>query len=191
MPLEITGLCYKFPWKYFHKGKSFFVEIGSGHGELAQYLSSDINNTVVTFEISKLFAKRTAKMTAKNENVFVIHGNAYSNLKILFKRESIDKLYILFPDPWHKKKHHKRRPINKNFFMQIYSLLKKNGSLVFISDYAEYFDYVFKEFYFSKQKFQYEVRLYSPKSAGLVETHYYKKWRKLGKKYFYSLTLTK
>ena len=191
--LEIKDLCFKPVWKSFHNYKNLIVEIGSGHGELADFLSDNLENFVVSFEISKPFAKRVSNVlqSRKKENAVVIYGDAYHLIKLLFNRNSINKVYILFPDPWHKKKHHKRRPLTKAFFKIVDTLLVKDGKLIFVSDYPEYFDFVFKEFYFSKCKCDYLISLFDPERFKLPKTHYYKKWKKHGKTHFYYLELQK
>lgn len=191
--LEVKDLCFKPVWRNFYDYKNLVVEIGSGHGELAHFLSDDLENFIVSFEISKPFAKRASKslQVRKKKNAVVIYGDAYRLIKLLFRHNSINKVYILFPDPWHKKRHHKRRPLTKVFFKMIDTLLVKNGKLIFVSDYPEYFDFVFKEFYFSKCKCDYLIGLFDPEKLELPKTHYYKKWRNLGKTHFYYLELHK
>lgn len=57
--------------------------------------------------------------------------------------ESIDNIYILFPDPWPKSRQNKRRFLNKNRLNILQRILKKNGKIHFASDIKDYFDDVY------------------------------------------------
>jgi len=52
--------------------------------------------------------------------------------------ESLDGVYILFPDPWPKARHHKRRIINQDMLALIDRVLKKNGELNLATDHMGY-----------------------------------------------------
>ena len=56
--------------------------------------------------------------------------------------EALDSVYIYFPDPWPKKRHNKRRLVNKNFLNLLYPALKKSGVFRFASDDAVYAEMV-------------------------------------------------
>ena len=72
-----------------------------------------------------------------SKNIFVHHGDA---LEILEKinTNTISQIYMLFPDPWQKKKHRKRRLLNENTFKVIMSIIKKNGFFHFSTDNINY-----------------------------------------------------
>ena len=50
----------------------------------------------------------------------------------------LDRVFILFPDPWPKSRHHKRRIIQPEFLVELARLLKPGGGLRFATDWAEY-----------------------------------------------------
>ena len=72
-----------------------------------------------------------------SKNIFVHHGDA---LEILEKinTNTISQIYMLFPDPWQKKKHRKRRLLNEYTFRVIMSIIKKNGFFHFSTDNINY-----------------------------------------------------
>ena len=72
-----------------------------------------------------------------SKNIFVHHGDA---LEILEKIDTntISQIYMLFPDPWQKKKHRKRRLLNEYTFRVIMSIIKKNGFFHFSTDNINY-----------------------------------------------------
>ena len=49
-------------------------------------------------------------------------------------------VYIFFPDPWPKKKHHKRRLINEKFCEALVRILNQDGEFLFKTDHEEYFE---------------------------------------------------
>ena len=74
----------------------------------------------------------------------------YAKLKQLeideLKRNSIDQVFMLYPDPWPKKKHFKRRLISKIFLKRLHKILKKNGMTLISTDYLSYLYAIFYEF---------------------------------------------
>ena len=59
-----------------------------------------------------------------------------------YKKIHFKEIFILFPDPWHKKKHHKRRLVQLPFLKNILKRLDKNGKLFFATDNEAYFESV-------------------------------------------------
>jgi tRNA (guanine-N7-)-methyltransferase len=55
---------------------------------------------------------------------------------------AVDRLFILFPDPWPKLRHHKRRLVDAAFLTEAARLLKTGGHLRFATDWADYADQV-------------------------------------------------
>jgi tRNA (guanine-N7-)-methyltransferase len=59
---------------------------------------------------------------------------------------SLDRLYILFPDPWPKARHKKRRLIQPEFIAEAARLLKSGAPLRFATDWADYADWTLERF---------------------------------------------
>ena len=57
---------------------------------------------------------------------------------------SLAAVHVYFPDPWWKKRHHKRRVLNEAFLADAYRTLKRAGKLHFWTDVEEYFDATLK-----------------------------------------------
>ena len=58
-----------------------------------------------------------------------------------------DEVWILFPDPWPKIRHQKRRLINNLFLENIHSFMKKSGKLMIASDSKSYIHQIMKNIY--------------------------------------------
>jgi len=97
------------PAIFFNGISKIFVEIGFGAGE--HLIQNAIQNSEVGFIGCEPFENGVAKALK------AIHENNLKNVKIFngdarflldfFENSSIDRFYILFPDPWTKKRHHK------------------------------------------------------------------------------------
>lgn len=59
--------------------------------------------------------------------------------------ETLQKIYVLFPDPWPKKRHQKRRILNRVFMTTLASKLKKGGRLMMASDDPAYQEFIQEE----------------------------------------------
>ena len=121
----------------------------------------------------------------KIKNIRLIYGDAVEVLKQFITKKSVEKINILFPDPWPKKRHHKRRLINKRFLALLSKSLINKG-IVNIStdweDYAQQIELTFKE---SNQFKEIKSELRD------LKTKFEKRGIKLGHKIFnYSYQLT-
>lgn len=78
-------------------------------------------------------------------NVRVHDGDA----RLLLERmpdACLDRVFILFPDPWQKARHHKRRLIQPDFLGELARVLKPGGRLRFASDWSDYVDWTLEAF---------------------------------------------
>lgn len=128
---------------------NLFLEIGSGSGiHLVCRAGKDPSSLYIGFELR---FKRTFKAAEKAEqnklkNLLIIRANA-SLITEVFSQNSIDGIYINFPDPWAKKKRwNKNRLINTTFISSIHPILKPNGFISYKTDHKEYFDSTLKLF---------------------------------------------
>ena len=115
------------------KEKNIILDIGFGSGESTLALKK-------MFPECNIFGIEAYKPGVKkllSENVSVYHGDA---LEIIEKidGDTISQIYMLFPDPWQKKKHRKRRLFNEYTFKIILSIMKRNGVFHFATDNINY-----------------------------------------------------
>ncbi len=71
-------------------------------------------------------------------NVRIIQHDVVEVLQNMIADASLDGVHIFFPDPWHKKRHHKRRLIQTEFVKLLCSKLKTGGYLHVATDWQEY-----------------------------------------------------
>ena len=133
---------FKYPFLPTH------IDIGCASGEfLFQLAEQNKNWNYLGIEIrEKLIIKAKCKLKDKDiDNLYFIFGNADNLLKdwiIKYPEKNLNSASINFPDPWFKKKHHKRRIIQAEFLNRL-SLLMSTDSLLFIkSDVEELYKYM-------------------------------------------------
>jgi len=101
------------------------------------------------------------------KNLFLHHGDARDIMDGL-PEKSLARLYILFPDPWPKPRHNKRRIINAAFLDDVCRVLRPEGQLFFASDIIDYVDWTVTRlkkdgrFTFQPQSNQYQAAWRTP-----------------------------
>jgi tRNA (guanine-N7-)-methyltransferase len=78
-------------------------------------------------------------------NVRLHHGDARDVIARM-PDASLDLVYILFPDPWPKTRHHKRRLIRQEFLDELVRVLKRGGEVRFATDWANYAAWTLEHF---------------------------------------------
>nr|WP_158913112.1 tRNA (guanosine(46)-N7)-methyltransferase TrmB [Caulobacter sp. S45] len=67
-----------------------------------------------------------------------LHVGDVRDLLVLLPDACLDRVFIMFPDPWPKARHHKRRLVQPEFVAEIVRVLKPGGRLRFATDWADY-----------------------------------------------------
>lgn len=75
-------------------------------------------------------------------NIRIVQHDAVEVLQNMLPDASLDGVHIFFPDPWHKKRHHKRRLIQAEFIKLLCGKLKTGGYLHVATDWQEYAEWV-------------------------------------------------
>ncbi|BAI80279.1 methyltransferase [Deferribacter desulfuricans SSM1] len=116
------------------------VEIGIGNGEfIAHYAQKWQNENFLGFEVVKKVIRKAIHRVEKNnlQNVRLIHFDA-KFFVALFENNSVKRFFVNFPDPWPKKKHHKRRLLKPEFLQLLSDKLVKDGELFIATDHEDY-----------------------------------------------------
>lgn len=126
--------------KAFGRAAPVLVEIGFGNGSaLAEFASSNPEWNCVGIEVFRpgigSLVNRCEKQDIKN--VRIVDGEGLTYLESV-PDNSIDLIWVLFPDPWPKTRHHKRRLITREFAIVAAQKLKGKGKLALATDWAAY-----------------------------------------------------
>ena len=119
------------------------IDVGCGKGMfvLGAALAAPDRNWL-GIEVSRKYARFSAARLARRglENAFALHGDAERLFAERLTDESVAGVHVYFPDPWWKKRHHRRRIMNARFVTQIQRVLTPGGRLHFWTDVKDYFD---------------------------------------------------
>lgn len=75
-------------------------------------------------------------------NIRTLRHDAVEVLKAMIPAGGIDRLQLYFPDPWHKKKHHKRRIVQPDFVALLAGRMKPGGLVHFATDWVPYAEWM-------------------------------------------------
>jgi len=115
-----------------------WLEIGFGGGEhLAQQAQANPDALLIGCEPYVNGVARLLSLTEDADNVRVVIDDARLLLKAL-PTASLDRIFVLFPDPWPKARHHKRRIVNPETLTDMARLLKSGGELRLATDIMGY-----------------------------------------------------
>ena len=122
------------------------VEIGFGMGDsLLSMAQADPETQFVGIEVHRPGVGRLLAqvMATGVSNLRVFADDAVEVLSQCLALDSIDGIHIFFPDPWHKKRHHKRRLIQPPFVRQLVARLREGGYLHLATDWEPYAEHMY------------------------------------------------
>ena len=124
-----------------NKNSELILEIGFGMGaSTAEIAKSNLNKNYIAIEVHSPGVGNLLKLIQESDipNLKIIQHDAVEVLNEMIKNDSLDGIHIFFPDPWPKKRHHKRRLIQSNFLKLIAQKIKKSGYLHIATDWEDY-----------------------------------------------------
>ena len=128
------------PAQIFGRTAPLIVEIGPGHGDsLVPMAKARPEANVLAFEVYQpAIAALLNRLDMEDvDNVRLVVANAVDGLKAL-PSASIDRLWMFFPDPWHKARHRKRRLLTPAFVDLAADRMKPGGVWRLATDWADY-----------------------------------------------------
>ncbi|TWT43295.1 tRNA (guanine(46)-N(7))-methyltransferase TrmB [Botrimarina hoheduenensis] len=120
------------------------VEIGSGKGMFLRRATGERpNHNFLGVEIAHKYARYCAALLTREqrENGVVLSGDGARLMSEVLPTGGLEAVHVYFPDPWWKKRHHKRRLMNNaDFLTDVARTLRPGGALHFWTDVPEYFE---------------------------------------------------
>ena len=133
-------------WKEAHPLSSpIEVEIGSNYGKFLLGLARGRREmNFLGIELKSSLVNRFVRRIERegDTNCKCINADARLAIPVLFEPNSIDAIYVLFPDPWWKKRHASRRLLDDAFFNMAHTFLKPGGMVVVKTDVRPYYETV-------------------------------------------------
>lgn len=117
------------------------LEIGFGNGESLVDMASEAPDTLfIGAEVHKPGVGRALMLAheCKLQNIRVLEHDAVEFIVHMLPNSCIDRVQVFFPDPWHKKRHIKRRLIQADFCRKLHRVLKADGVLHVATDWLPY-----------------------------------------------------
>ena len=179
-PAEAFGLD---PADEVIKDAEYVLEIGFGMGESFVALAEANPATYyVGIEVHKPGVGRVLGELEKREikNVRIVWHDAIETIGAMFAPRVFSGVHIFFPDPWPKKRHHKRRMVQDGFPEFIAPIVNPNGYVYIVTDWAEYAEQILAVFTGS-ESFSNEFSGFAPPRPWRPETAFERKARAAGR----------
>jgi len=125
----------------FDRKAPIVFEIGFGNGSsLAEMAANQPEMNFIGVEVHRPGVGHLLKLIEEQQltNLRVACTDAVELLKHRIPDKSLDRLQLYFPDPWHKKRHHKRRIIQPAFVNLLAQKIKSAGHLHMATDWQHY-----------------------------------------------------
>lgn len=129
------------------------LEIGFGNGNsLAQQALTNPDNNYLGIEVHRPGVGHLLHLVAENNmnNIRVSNHDAIEVLQHQIPDNSLARIQLFFPDPWHKKRHHKRRILQQSFIETLHMKLIDGGLFHMATDWQDYADHMQQEMSASK-----------------------------------------
>ena len=152
------------------------LEIGLGMGE--HFFAQISGNPGKFFIGSEPYLNGVASLKNRCDNAgldnYLIWPDDINLLLNAFEVSGLfHQIYVLFPDPWPKKRHNRKRILNEERISRLYDLLKSGGELNFATDIEDYADSVLE--FIDKSEFDIYNKDISVSHKGYIQTKYHSK----------------
>ncbi|MGQ7786862.1 tRNA (guanosine(46)-N7)-methyltransferase TrmB [Nesterenkonia sp. K-15-9-6] len=133
---------FRIEWKAeFGRDAELIVEIGTGSGEAIAHAAAQAPEK--NFLAVEVYRPGVAQLVSRLRreglrNVRVANVDATEVLDKLLPEDSVSEVWVFFPDPWHKKKHTKRRLVQDSFVEKIARVLPDGGLWRLATDWSGY-----------------------------------------------------
>lgn len=133
------------PSSLFGNKNPLYLEVGFGNGEaLAETAASYPDHNYIGIEVHRPGVGHFLLRLEEEGlvNVRVMRHDAMEILRHSLPDQCLDGVMLFFPDPWHKKRHHKRRIVQPEFAALLARLLKPGGTLHMATDWEDYAEHM-------------------------------------------------
>jgi len=117
------------------------VDLGCGDGSFLTALAAQTpQKNFLGIERLVGRVRTAARKAARLENVNVLQLETSYAIRYLLPARSVEVFHLLFPDPWPKRRHHRRRIVTPDFLGAVAEALTANGILRVATDQSDYFE---------------------------------------------------
>jgi len=129
----------------FGNARPVEIEIGSGKGGfLLARAAARPEINFIGVEWAKAYCHYTADRVRRAglANTKMLRADAEQLFKVSLADNSLIRVHIYFPDPWPKRRHHRRRLVQPRFISELCRVLRPGGELLIVTDHLEYFRHI-------------------------------------------------
>lgn len=128
------------PLKIFGREAPLQVDLGCGDGAFLFTLAAQMREkNFLGIERLAGRVEKACRKAARIDNMRVLHFETAYAVRSLLPERSVETFHLLFPDPWPKRRHHRRRMVTTDFLRTIWAALEENGILRIATDHLDYF----------------------------------------------------
>jgi len=126
--------------KIFGRRAPLHVDLGCGDGSFLCGLAQRLpDKNFLGIERLSARIRSSARKAASLGNVRLLQMESSYAVRYLLPAESVETFYLLFPDPWPKRRHHRRRIVTPDFLDSVHVALEQNGITYIATDHLDYF----------------------------------------------------
>lgn len=196
-PAELAELdellaAYTLDESVFDSQRPIHLEIGAGNGaQIFERAKADPEGAYIACEVFKNGLLKLLRQIHKAQltNIYVVAADARDVLENISEGR-LREVRLLYPDPWHKRKHHKRRIVNEDFIASTAQPLAVGGRLLMVTDITSYAYWMLERMMGKVGRQYYTPQAISPEEwaqppVGWLPTKYEQKARREGRKSWY------
>ncbi len=128
------------PQKIFGRAAPLHVDLGCGDGAFLFALATRMpEKNFLGIERLASRVEKACRKAARIDNMRVLRMESFYAVRYLLPERSVEAFHLLFPDPWPKRRHHRRRIMTEDFLRTIWAALEENGILRIATDHLDYF----------------------------------------------------
>ena len=126
--------------KIFGRNAPLHVDLGCGDGSFLCALAQRLpDKNFLGIERLSGRVQSSARKAASLDNVRLLQVESSYAVRYLLPAGSVETFYLLFPDPWPKRRHHRRRIVTPDFLDSVQVALEQNGVIYLATDHLDYF----------------------------------------------------
>ncbi len=126
--------------KIFGRKAPLHVDLGCGDGSFLCALAQRLpDKNFLGIERLSGRVQSAARKAASLDNVRFLQMESSYAVRYMLPAGSVETFYLLFPDPWPKRRHHRRRIVTPDFLNSVHAALEQNGVIYIATDHLDYF----------------------------------------------------
>jgi tRNA (guanine-N7-)-methyltransferase len=192
--LDLETLARPIDWAaMFGNAHPVELEIGIGKGTfITEQAIARLEVNFIGLEYAKWFWRYASDRLRRHNctNARTARAEAAFFVREYITDATLSVVHIYFPDPWPKKRHHKRRLIQEPFVREIERILVPGGRLHVVTDHLDYFEHIAPLIRASSLKIVEYSRPGSASEGEFVGTNFERKYRREGRP-FYAIAVAK